>query len=145
MVSVSKKARRKRIPKAEAMKRCSCTFSPTLGRSTLGVTPMLASICGLPMPENSRIYVSISCHYPNRRNASLYLRSLDRAVTVLNHALYSHTSRTAHLALRMTSRFARAVYVFPSCTNSTPDATTSPVAVFSSLNKTLVTGEETTT
>jgi hypothetical protein len=48
-------AGRRYIPKPSAVKMCSCTFSPTLGRATLGVTPILASISGLPTPENSRI------------------------------------------------------------------------------------------
>jgi hypothetical protein len=65
----------------------------------------------------------------------------------LSYALFSNTRKKvlSHPELRMTSRFARAVYVLPSCINSTPDATTSPATLFSSLNKTLVTGEETTT
>jgi hypothetical protein len=56
VVSEGERPRRKRVPNANAVKMCSCTFSPALGKSTIGVTPILASIAGLPTPDNSRIY-----------------------------------------------------------------------------------------
>jgi hypothetical protein len=52
---VRRRIEKEGLPQLKAQKMCSCTFSPTLGRSIFGSTPILVSISGLPTPESSRI------------------------------------------------------------------------------------------